>query len=44
MRKLNGTGLNPKCDITAKEVSEVDIEEVFWQGCEVQNHKHSAAC
>ncbi len=29
MRKLNGTGLNPKHDITTKEVSEADIEEVF---------------
>ncbi len=29
MQKFNDTDLNPNCDITAKEVYEVDIEEVF---------------
>ncbi len=29
MHQINGTRLNPKCDIIAKEVFEVYIEEVF---------------
>jgi hypothetical protein len=29
VRKFNGTGLNPKCDIIANEVSEADIKEVL---------------
>ncbi len=36
MHKLNDTSLNPKCDITTKEVSKIDIEEVF---CKVVKFK-----
>ncbi len=36
MQKINGTRLNPKCDIIAKEVFEVDIKEVF---CKVAKFK-----